>query len=222
MTAIQREPSLRGYRVDGRLLPTVTGCLWPIIGYKYSGVAAEAAARTGTEVHRMLTGYHQTGAFPETSDPMLQPYLDSWLNWYDAAGFVPEYINQTMAHAELGYAGTADMVGFMKEIPVVVDWKTGQEERWHAAQLAGYEMLVQGQPFAQRDQRFRHQFVRIAVYLDPDGGPPVAAMHTNEYDRGLFLACLNIEKFWWSTPAAKRPVAWQHRDLQIITEGGND
>jgi len=73
---------------------------------------------------------------------------------------------------DLGYGGRRDRVGVVFACVCVVDLKTGDPDTWHAAQLAGYDLLDR---FVTRVKRRR-----FAFYLAESGAFKVREYHDGQ------------------------------------------
>lgn len=100
----------------------------------------EAALKLGTAVHWLLELSDQK-ALPKRIDPALRGYRKAWRTWKKASGFVITGIERQFI-SSLGYAGTADRIGYFKplaKLPVVLDFKTGTSiPKYVSIQLAAY------------------------------------------------------------------------------------
>lgn len=146
------DPEEHIYRVDGRIVPSVTEILagvglsdntkagaWEID----PDVLANAADR-GTMVHLAIE-LDCTGELDEdTVDDEIWPYLEAWRQFVDDTGFLPVANELRFYHPRLDYCGTADMIGYMGDQLTVLDLKTGSIglKPWHKYQLAAYAAAI--------------------------------------------------------------------------------
>ena len=77
------------------------------------------------------------------------------------------------------FAGTLDKLALLKDVPIVLDLKTGVIQPWTAIQVAAYHILV-NEP----------QRKRYAVQLNNDGSYRLQEFKDRS-DRGVFLAALS-------------------------------
>jgi hypothetical protein len=179
------------YRLEGRVVPSVTQVLDPL--YDFSRVPPEVLERKrqlGTAVHKAVE-LDAMGALDETTvSAELAPYLSAWRDFQRASGFdvfVTEYRN---ASQRWGFAGTMDLVGALGRDRALVDVKTAAlSSPVIGLQTAGYELLV---PDELADG---HRVRRFALHLTANG--PRVVEHTSATDRSTFLAALTITK--WRT-----------------------
>ena len=126
------------YRVDGRVVPSVTQVLSEM-GFINSEWFTEESRIRGTLVHRLCELWDKDELDPLTVDPRLAGYLKAWQKFCRAEEMVWLHIEKKMFHKVLRYAGTPDRIGFDRRGWVtVVDIKTGISAPWHSYQLGGY------------------------------------------------------------------------------------
>lgn len=95
-------------------------------------------------------------------------------------GFVPELIEHQAYHPQYRFAGTLDRRGLLNGEQTLIDFKTGQEEKWHKYQTAGYQILGQW-----REGR------RGCLYLRGDG-QYLPRWHDKPNDLRVFMSALTI------------------------------
>lgn len=111
--------------------------------------------------------------------PTLHGYLDAYVKWRRLFAARWVHVEQPMARADLGFAGTPDRMGLFNGSPAVIEVKAGGPAKWHGYQLAGYDLL-DPLPFPRR---------RLAVYLQPDGAFRMKA-YSDPEDQQHFLRAL--------------------------------
>jgi hypothetical protein len=180
------EPIKHEYKLDGRILPSVTTVLKGTGMIDFSMIpqnVLQAAAHRGTAVHQALH-YWDDGELDEsTLDPVIVPYVDAGKRFYSESRFEVAHVEQRVFDAVHGYAGTLDRTGtFPDGSMAVVDWKTGILMPGHALQLAAYAACLE------HPRRYR----RIAVQLKDDGTYRINeyAMKDFETDYRMFLSAL--------------------------------
>lgn len=172
------------YTIGEKQLPSVTQILKPLTDF--SGVPAEVLERAknwGTAVHRMIELDLSWRLNTITLDAALDPVYSSWLECK------PEVLHLMggeikcevlLCNEELGYAGTADLVG--KDLvgkEAVLDIKTGLLDlKYVGPQTAAYATALG----AKR---------RYCLHL-PLGRPAKIVRLTDQRDWSIFVSCLNI------------------------------
>ena len=130
------------YRVDGRVVQSVTQILKRVYPNVYGAIPAhvlDRKARLGTAVHRAIDLFLR-GMLDESSlHEEVRPYFDSWLRWWtthEHRDIEPE----CQFYSPSGdYAGTRDFYGTLNGKRWLIDWKiTSYPVRTHPIQLAAY------------------------------------------------------------------------------------
>jgi len=126
MSTLDFEPESHTYRVDGRVLPSVTQVLKPV-GFDYDTVPFHIlnhAAQRGTAVH-LATEFYDDGDLDEESiDPEILPYVNAWRLFREESGFVVDRSEVRLYSKRHGYAGTVDAIGFIRGRRIMVEKKT--------------------------------------------------------------------------------------------------
>lgn len=98
-----------------------------------SGNAAYAettkAADIGSESHLLVEWYLKGalgGQRPQASEKA-ENCFESWLAWWNGAGFEVVGIETVVHSARFGYAGRIDLLASWKKKLYVIDWKTGKD-----------------------------------------------------------------------------------------------
>lgn len=129
------------YRVDGRVVSSVTQILASVYKDVYAGIPAailERKSRLGTAVHRAIELWLKGLLDVDTLHQEVLPYFECWFDWWAVYeprghGWVPEQRFYSVAG---DYCGTIDL-----EVPGVtsVDWKiTSNQMPTHGLQVTGY------------------------------------------------------------------------------------
>lgn len=136
------------YRLHGHALPGVT---WLLRRYYLSrdwrdvevGVL-EAKRLLGSAVHAACHYADEGDLQPDTVDPRIAGYVDSWRLFRERTGFRPLLLETPLGHDLQRYAGTVDRFGVLGDgEPAIVDIKTGDPQDAAAGpQTAAYEALV--------------------------------------------------------------------------------
>ena len=130
------------YRLDGRILPSVTGILREM-GFIDDTYFTEDSAARGTAVHR-ATELYDLGTLDEDSlDPRLVDYLEGWKRFRKETGFLPTSI-EGRGWSKFGYAGTFDRIGVTDNASIVLlDIKSSMYvPDWIGLQLGGYLQII--------------------------------------------------------------------------------
>jgi hypothetical protein len=108
--------------------------------------------------------------------------LESYGLWREMVRPRWKHLEEARYSKRYDFGGTADRVGFDGQgRPLVLDFKTGGREPWHALQLALYDLLYDDIP-----PRIRR---RVTLYLKRDGSIARGFEYSNpsDYDRALRL-----------------------------------
>lgn len=167
------------YRVDGRVVPSVTQILVEsgIVDTRWYN---DEGRIRGTYVAEATALYDRGELDDATLDPALQPYVAAWARFLLDSQFEIKMIERELFDCYGRFAGTVDRFGLLHGRDCVVDIKTGAGESWHGLQLAGYAELLKC-PAAKR----------IAVYLGDDGKYSCREF-SDRNDLTVFNAALNV------------------------------
>lgn len=129
------------YRVDGRLLPSVTQVLdWAGIS-KGCEFYTEHSRQRGSASHEAIRLMNsEDGIDWETLDPRLTPYIEAY---GDFCSIFQTIESEIPLDHPIGFAGTFDALGFINNKLALVDYKTGKWQRSYDIQLCAYEMLLE-------------------------------------------------------------------------------
>jgi hypothetical protein len=165
MPALIFDPEKHTYKVDGKVLPSVTDICKPLVTFgEISQEVLRQAARRGSQVHEYaeLIDYGV-----EANDLEVEPELVGYVTAYTRflRDYKPEWlhIEKPLYSLDLGYAGTLDRFGLIDDEEVIVDIKTSSSANratriaW-ATQLTAYLALL-NRPHAKR----------FNLWLKPDG-----------------------------------------------------
>ena len=118
------EAETHTYRVDGKVVPSVTTVLAPLVDYsKVPRAVLERARQLGSAVHRMTELYDLDDLDMDDLADELRPYLTAWIKFRAETGFVPETIEKRLYHPALRFAGTPDRSGLINRRRAVIDIK---------------------------------------------------------------------------------------------------
>ncbi len=138
MSELTFNEELHEYRLDGRVLPSVTQVLWSM-GHIDTAWFTEESRIRGTLVHK-LCELHDLGTLDvESIDPKLAGYLEAWKTFCRMTEIVWTSIEKKAHHPGGSYAGTPDRRGITsKGKKILVDIKSGPFAQWHRWQIGGY------------------------------------------------------------------------------------
>ncbi len=173
------------YRLHGRVLPSVTTLIKPLMP-DYS----HADPTVGSAVHRYTELYDLALLSEENIPDEFRGYLAAWIGFRANREFTPVHIEERVYHSILGYAGTIDRIGVVADAgqPVLLDIKTGDPDPWHGVQLAGYCLA------AKRLGLIDDEIERWGVYLRADGSFEVR-VYDDPRDATAFNASLVIHNW---------------------------
>jgi hypothetical protein len=180
------------YRNGGAKVPSVTQIM-AAAGLGVSPYFNSAAAARGTAVHQetaYLDGQVKDLAklAELKNSPVLCGYVKAWIAFRLVSKFQPTAIEETIFHERLRYAGRIDRVGVLNGRPVVIDIKTGVQNKAAGVQLAAYAAALS------QDKPSVHGL--IAVYLG-EFGDFVIKDYTPQWAQfwNVFQAALVIHQF---------------------------
>jgi hypothetical protein len=132
-------PETHEYRINGRLVPSVTQILEAVGLIDYSHIpwpTRQMALERGRAVHEAIALDLAGDLDEESADEI--GILGYVLAARDARGalgvLVPQAVEERVYHPKLDYAGTLDL----RSGNILVDWKTNHAEYWVRFQLAAY------------------------------------------------------------------------------------
>lgn len=184
------------YKVDGKIVPSVTEILEHItaVGYgKVNPAILEEAKERGTAVHE-LTEAIDLGFPPEYIDPAVEGYAVAYLKFLEDYDVEWDYIEHRFYEPKMGFCGTIDRVGKIDGKDCVLDIKTASSPSVDqkiavCLQTAAYDFGLG------KDEGFD----RYALYLHSDG--TYDFMNCSDYEDGkgfnalgLFLTLCNLHK----------------------------
>lgn len=154
------------YRLNGRLLPSVTQILSQT-GYGIDW-ARHVHMERGSAVHRAIQ-YELTCGLAESSreqyrERNLYGYVEAALLWMTTARAWPLRVEPLVFSPTLRYAGRVDWIGRRKgsNSLVLVDWKTGASlHRGYFLQSAAYATAI--------GEMWGHHVERLIIQVAPDG-----------------------------------------------------
>jgi len=171
------------YTFDGRIVRGVTGLI------RDGGLVSTDAVRwfteesrwRGTRVHKACLDIDLDCYSWEAPESDVG-YIESYLKWRHLVAPRWTSLEEPRYSARWKYCGIADRIGFDgKGRPVVLDFKTGGPQKWHAIQLALYDMLHSDMPWGIRR--------RVGLYLHKDGSIATSKEYAdrNDYSKAIEL-----------------------------------
>lgn len=185
MTPLQFNPETHVYSRDGVRVPGVTDVMVASGLIDTRGPWFTAWHRQRGEYVHEATALDDRGELDEdTLDPAILPYVLGWREFLKTTGSEILDIERVVENTVYPYAGKLDRLVMLGGRRFVLDIKTGQPERWHGVQLAGYAGCFDAPP------------LRMGVYLDGDGdGDFHLKQYSDSHDWNVFLAALTIARF---------------------------
>jgi hypothetical protein len=182
MAKLEFSDSEHVYRLDGRVIPSVTGILRDE-QFIDATWFTEYSRDRGTKVHQAIEFYDVGDLDEETLDPVLRPYLAAWQRFKEEAHVTIEASEVRLASEVYGFAGTIDKVAAIGNVKAILDIKSGQVQPWTGLQLAAYHILL-NEPARKR----------YAVQLNNDGSYRLHEFKDRS-DRAVFLAALTVHQW---------------------------
>ena len=140
------EDSTHTYRLDGRVIPSVSKIMEPLSSAVYGGVnpsVLASAAYRGTVIHEAIENYITFGE--EVIDREYAGYFDAFRDWHDKYSPKAILIEERMYHPMLFYAGTLDLVCQIGEDLCLVDYKSSSKaiDKNYRVQLEAYRKMLE-------------------------------------------------------------------------------
>lgn len=136
------DPETHTYRLDGRVVPSVTQILKGVYPGVYANIppaVLERKARLGTAVHKAIELELDGGRLDwDNLHPEVRPYMLSWAKWWRRHS-VTEGCSETQFYSSAGYAGTRDFRAIVDGRSHLIDWKiTSNKVPTHDLQITAY------------------------------------------------------------------------------------
>ena len=177
------------YRIDGYLVPSVTGILKPIVSLGGSDDARDFKRQIGKALDTAITLHERQDLDLDSLDLAVLPFFEAWLKFKEETGF-RVLLNQPIVYSKkLRFAGTADMIGTRSpDSPTpdeLIDTKcVFTMDPATAIQTAGYSIAALESLGIKIKKRSGVQLLRDGTYrLFP---------YSNPTDEGIFRSLLNI------------------------------
>jgi hypothetical protein len=186
------------YTLGGRILPSVTQILKPLVDYAGIPEAIlNKAADRGNYVHKCCEMYLLGTLDQDAIDEECAPYFQGFRLFADETGFEPELIEQRVYHTRLMYAGTVDLGGVLPAIGgkrkphrAMIDIKT----TFKLMKSVGPQTAAYADAWASQNPKELHFDERYGLQLKKDGTYKLQPMRSPS-DKNTFLSCLNIYNF---------------------------
>lgn len=177
------------YTLDGRRLPSVTEVLAPLIDYsRVPQDVLEAAREFGSHVHTACDLFNRDELDWSSLDDALVPYVSAWKQFLEDTGAVVIESETPVYHAQLGYAGTPDVVLAWDSRVVIPDLKsTAVVPPTVGPQTSAYAKAYQHMHGGREPER-------RCIQLNADGTYRVHRKREPS-DWSYFLSALNCHKF---------------------------
>lgn len=183
--ALEFDSAAHIYRLDGRVVPSVTQVLSPLENFeRVPWDVLEAARVFGQHVHEAMALLVRDELDWGSLDPSLVPYILGGKRFLDESGITVIASEQRVSCKKLRVAGTLDLVGHWRNTEVLVDFKaTAAMPRSVGAQTAAYDRLYTSQYGGKPRKRYGVQLKLNDYRVTP---------LTESTDWHTFVSCLNI------------------------------
>lgn len=175
------------YRVDGRVVPSVTQIL-KNTGFIDDRFFTVEAAQRGTRIHEASVMVENNTLDWFSINDEDHPYVRAYEKFLKESEFKAIMIEYRLYCKVYNFTGTPDRVGYLGDKPVIIDLKTGAKQNWWILQLAGYKHLV----------KMNHPMFAAAECLSlelRDNGNYNLCPHVMREETQIFLAAAAIENY---------------------------
>lgn len=187
MMKLEFDAASHTYHVNGRRVPSVTEVLSPLEDFsRVPRDVLEAAREFGSHVHEACDLYNRGELDWLSLDPSLAPYVEGWRQFLEETGAVVIASEFRVAHDQLGYAGSPDVLVQMHDKLWIPDIKSTAI----VPSTVGYQTAA----YAKAYHRMTGQEPkRCCVLLTGDGR---YKLHTRKEpsDWEMFVSALNVYK----------------------------
>ncbi len=179
---LEFEEETHTYRLDGKIIPSVTEILTDVGLYPDFSMTDPWYAERGSLVH-LATHYYDNGTLdPDSIDDEIHGYLKSYLEFKNVYLFDVKESEMRVHDPIYWYAGTADKLGDIdwdgQRREALPDLKCGPPEYGYQFQIAGYSMA----------RGLHHSTLRLGVYLNKNGKLPKVIEYNDPGDFEIFKA----------------------------------
>jgi hypothetical protein len=161
---LQLDESTHTYWIGKRKFDSVSRILQELhLCNDYTGISSFYAER-GTAVHKAVEFVDKGTLDDATVDPAIGGYVQAYRRFLRESGYVPMYWEVALHHEQLGFAGSIDKGGKLKDKFGIIDIKTSSSvDPAVDAQLCGYNVL-----WNENHPELPVEF-KYALQLKPDG-----------------------------------------------------
>lgn len=176
------------YRLDGKLLPSVTAVLSIVNDFdRIPRAILENARDRGERLHKAVNLYNRDDLDMDSIDDETREDVHAWARFLRESGAVVIASESPVYHEQFGYAGTPDVVLDWNGRIVIPDLKsTYSVPRTVGAQTAAYAEAYRSMHAGRRPERY---------CIHVKDGNYKAHKRNDPADWALFLSCLNVHKF---------------------------
>lgn len=173
------------YRVDGRIVPSVTQVLAEVYGDLVWPWRSEFALERGRRVHAAMHYWILRDLDIKTLSPYIAGFVAAGIRFLEETGFEIRASEHRMYSAVYDFAGTADLIGVLERKATGADFKTGEPGWATGPQTAAY---------AQQWQEDTGEILRqrIGVHLHEDGTYTIVRYSNHREDWADFLAARRV------------------------------
>lgn len=188
--ALQFDPATHTYTVGGRVVPSVTQVLGPLVDLsKIPRETLEIARQKGTAIHKMAELDARGDLDEDTLPEWMRPVLEQWRKFRADTRFEIIESEQQVYHQKYGYAGTFDLLGSMhgSKILSLIDIKRS----FLSGPVIGFQLAAYAAA-RRKEMDDHHPFHRYALRLN-ENQPYKLELYDDANDFQSFLTCLS---FW--------------------------
>lgn len=139
---LSHDAATHTYRIDGRVVPSVTRVLRDVLPPSWQSSGEEAAwyMQRGRAVHAAAALIARDRQFD--ADPAIVGYVAAIRAWWTIARPAPIAIEEPVYSRTHQYAGTPDLVAAIQGRRCVIDYKSGSADYTARLQVAAYAMAM--------------------------------------------------------------------------------
>lgn len=185
MSELEFEESTHTYRLDGKIIQSISQILRPLSERILSAIpdqdVVEAARARGVEAHASIDRLNKG-----LCDRYESNYTEAWAKFCDATGFTPTHSEYRTYHPSILFAATIDVLGTLPDgRQMLIDVKTGSKYKHLALQTAGQAMCLSAHGLCDRN------VLRANVHLFEKDGEWTYKIDEHN-DPGDFTALFNF------------------------------
>ena len=172
-------------------VPSVSSILTEMLGLDYAKINPFYADR-GTAVHKAIELTHEDNLDESSVDEEVKPFLDGYFDFLEKTKFKPMLWEQRLFSKRLWVAGTMDIAGTIGFQILnqrhLIDIKTGQKQKWHQLQTAGYALMLSEE---MERQKTPITIERHCLYIDKKSKWKLDP-HNNKSDFSVFESMATV------------------------------